>query len=82
MVQTLLASGRLSEALDYTSRIQDQLEFHTRSHQIISTGNPFLDAVLTSKLGQAAASGIQVDTEIMVVKNMKIDMVDLSLIHI
>lgn len=80
MVQTLLASGRLSEALDYTSRIQDQLEFHTRSHQIISTGNPFLDAVLTSKLGQAAASGIQVDTEIMVVKNMKIDMVDCGII--
>lgn len=80
MVQTLLASGRLSEALDYTYRIQDQLEFHTRSHQIISTGNPFLDAVLTSKLGQAAASGIQVDTEIMVVKNMKIDMVDCGII--
>ena len=80
MVQTLLASGRLTEALDYTSRIQDQLEFHTRSHQIISTGNPFLDAVLTSKLGQAAASGIQVDTEIMVVKNMKIDMVDCGII--
>lgn len=80
MVQTLLASGRLSEALDYTSRIQDQLEFHTRSHQIISTGNPFLDAGLTSKLGQAAASGIQVDTEIMVVKNMKIDMVDCGII--
>ena len=80
MVQTLLASGRLSESLDYTSRIQDQLEFHTRSHQIISTGNPFLDAVLTSKLGQAAASGIQVDTEIMVVKNMKIDMVDCGII--
>lgn len=80
MVQTLLASGKVSEALDYTSRIQDQLELHARSHPIVSTGNPFLDAVLTSKLDQAAASGIQVDTEIMVVKNMNIDMVDCGVI--
>ena len=80
MVQTLLASGKTAEALDYTSRIRDQLELHTRSRQLVSTGNPFLDAVLTSKLDQAAASGIQVDTEIMVVKNMKIDMVDCGII--
>ncbi len=80
MVQTLLASGKTAETLDYTSRIRDQLELHTRSRQLVSTGNPFLDAVLTSKLDQAAASGIQVDTEIMVVKNMKIDMVDCGII--
>lgn len=46
----------------------------------MNTGNPFLDAVLTSKLEQASEADIQTDTEIMVIKNMNIDMADCSII--
>lgn len=79
VVQTLLSEGKSPEVLDYVSRIQDQLASPAR-RCIINTGNPFLDAVLTSKLEQASEADIQTDTEIMVIKNMNIDMADCSII--
>lgn len=79
VVQTLLSEGKSPEVLDYVSRIQDQLASPAR-RCIINTGNPFLDAILTSKLEQASEAGIQTDTEIMVVKNMNINMIDCGII--
>lgn len=79
VVQTLLSEGKSPEVLDYVSRIQDQLASPAR-RCIINTGNPFLDAILTSKLEQASEAGIQMDTEIMVVKNMNINMIDCGII--
>ena len=78
-VQTLLSEGKSREVLDYVARIQEQLSPPAR-RCIINTGNPFLDAVLTSKLEQASEADIQTDTEIMVIKNMNIDMADCSII--
>ena len=78
-VQTLLSEGKSREVLDYVARIQEQLSSPAR-RCIMNTGNPFLDAVLTSKLEQASEADIQTDTEIMVIKNMNIDMADCSII--
>lgn len=78
-VQTLLSEGKSKEVLDYVARIQEQLAAPAR-RCIINTGNPFLDAVLTSKLEQASEADIQTGTEIMVIKNMNIDMADCSII--
>lgn len=75
----LLHNGRSDDAQLYSEQMQSELAFLKRRH-FLNTGNAFLDAILTSKIEYAANSGIAVHSEIMVVRDMKIDMMDHSII--
>lgn len=75
----LVLNNRQEEALQYIKKIQSELEFNT-NRCLINTGNAFLDAIITAKTEYALNNQINVETEIMVVRNMKIDMMDNSII--
>lgn len=75
----LLLNDRKEEALLYINKIQSELEYNTNRY-LINTGNAFLDAIITAKTEYAVNNQIEVETEIMVVRDMKIDMMDNSII--
>ena len=75
----LILNNRSEEALQYINKLQSELEFNANRY-LINTGNAFLDAIITAKTEYAVNNQIEVETEIMVVRDMKIDMMDNSII--
>jgi len=72
-----LALNQYSEAIEYLSKINDDL---TSVDTVIKTGNVMVDAILNSKISLALNKKIEVNAKAKVPSNLKLSEVDLCVI--
>ena len=75
----LLEEDKTHEAFVYGKEIINSLE-KSDDKTVIRTGNSFFDAVLTIKMQYARERNINIESNIMVIKDMKIDALDYSIL--
>jgi len=72
-----LSDGLVDESLARINRILDGIK---RTENVVETGLPAVDAVLSAKLAKANESGIKIVYKVMIDSEMSIDQFDLSVI--
>jgi len=73
----LLKDGRTQDAINHVSGIQSEVE---RTSEIVDTGLPPVDAVLTAKITAAAEFGINIEYKILIDDCLNIDQFDLAIV--
>lgn len=73
-IQHLMEKNQLSLASEYIHNMEDGLL--RKDRQMIETGNPILDAVLSEKISIAMEHKIQIQHEIVIFKNIRLESLD------
>lgn len=74
IMNRLLLNNKIEEAIEYSSKMHDAIS--SQFKDVFNTGNPILDAILTEKIQKAKSLNIDVEHEILMPKNIKINAVD------
>lgn len=74
VVEHLLTEGEADMAKVYANTMLDALD--KDKTRAMDTGNPILDAILTEKIRLLQERGVKVSTEILIVKNIRLDYLD------
>ena len=76
-ISGMIREGQAEASLE---RIKGILDYVAKTANIVNTGHPPLDAVLTAKINRAGEAGIQIDHIVALGKEIDIDQFDLSMI--
>ena len=76
-ISGMLREGVIDDAIEHIDKIYGSI---IKTSEVVNTGFPPIDAVLTAKIGKASENGITVEHKLMISDELNIDQLDLAMI--